>query len=55
MLQFRIVTEQLVAKIAGDIKIVKNIKVSFHYMDEDMEKKCIVSIILPRLEYEAVM
>jgi len=35
--------------------LLKNIRVAFHYLDEEMVKKLIVSMIRPRLEYAAVV
>ena len=35
--------------------LLKNIRVAFHYLDEEMVKKLIVSMIRPRLEYAVVV
>ena len=35
--------------------LLKNIRVAFHYLDEEMVKKLIVSLIRPRLEYAAIV
>ncbi|MPC94232.1 hypothetical protein E2C01_089394 [Portunus trituberculatus] len=35
--------------------MLTNIRVAFHYMDKDMMKKIITSMIHPRLEYAAVV
>ena len=45
-----------VNKIVGETyNLLKNIRVAFSYIDEDMMKKIIVTMIRPRLEYAAVV
>ena len=45
-----------IRKITGETyNILRNIKLAFNYIDEEMMKKLIVSIIRPRLEYAAVL
>ena len=36
-------------------RMVTNIRVAFHYMDKDMMKKILTSMVLPKLEYAAVV
>ena len=43
-------------KIVGEaFHLLKNIRVAFAYLDEDMMKKIIVTMIRPRLEYAAIV
>ena len=48
--------EKHINKIVGaTYRLLVNMRVAFHYMDVEMLRKLIVSIIRPRLEYAAVM
>ena len=55
------VTERLspevhVRKIAGEAyNLVRSIRTAFRYLDEDMIKRLIITMIRPRLEYAAVV
>ena len=43
-------------RIVGETySLLKNIRVAFIHIDENMMKKLIVAVILPRLEYAAVV
>ena len=48
--------EQHINKLLGSTyKMLANIRVAYHYMDKDMMKRILTSMIRPRLEYAAVM
>lgn len=48
--------EKHINKIVGETyNLLRNIRVAFTYMDEDMVRKFIVSMIRPRLEYAATV
>ena len=48
--------EQHINGICGSThRMLSNIRVAIHYMDKDMMKKIIATMILPRLEYAAVV
>ena len=48
--------EKHIRKITRETyKLLINIRVAFHYMDEEMMKKLILAVIRPRLEYAAVV
>lgn len=48
--------EKHINKITGETyNILRNMKLAFNYIDEDMMKKLIVSIIRPRLEYASLL
>ena len=48
--------EQHINKLLGSTyKMLANIRVAYHYMDKDMMKRILTSMIRPRLEYAAVV
>ena len=48
--------EKHVNKITGDTcQLLKNIRIAFKYLDEEMINKLIASLIRPKLEYAAVI
>ena len=48
--------EQHISQLFGSTyKILTSIRVAFHYMDKDMMRKILTSMIRPRLEYAAVV
>ena len=48
--------EKHISKITGETyNLLRNIKLAFSYIDEDMIKKLITSMIRPRLEYAALL
>ena len=56
VIQDTLTPEQHISEIFGKTyRMLTNVKVAFHYMDKDMMKKIIVTMIRPRLEYAAVV
>ena len=52
----RLWPEVHVRKIAGEAyNLVRSIRTAFRYLDEDMIKRLIITMIRPRLEYAAVV
>ena len=48
--------ESHIDRIFGETyNLLKNIRLAFHYMDKDMMKKLICTMIRPRLEYAGVI
>ena len=48
--------EKHIGKIFGDTyRMLRNIRVAFHYMDKEMMKKILTTMIRPKLEYAAVI
>ena len=48
--------EKHINRIVGETyNLVRNIKVAFRYLDEEMIKKLIVTMIRPKLEYAAII
>ena len=49
--------DQHINKLFGSTyrRMLANIRVAFHYMDKDMMKRILTSMIRPRLEYAAVV
>ena len=48
--------EKHINRIVGEsYNLLRNIKVAFHYSDEDMMRKLIVTMICPKLEYAAIV
>ncbi|MPD02924.1 hypothetical protein E2C01_098533 [Portunus trituberculatus] len=55
MIQENLSPEKHISKIFGrSYKMLTNIRVASQYMDKDMMKKIITSMIPPRLKYAAV-
>ena len=56
IIQDNLTPERHINKITGEAyNLIRNIKAAFTYMDEEMMKKLIVSMIRPKLEYAAVV
>ena len=48
--------EKYINEITGDTyQLLKNIRMAFKYLDEEMIKKLITSLIRPKLEYAAII
>ena len=56
VIQDNLSSEKLINRIFGDtFRMLRNIRMAFHFLDKDIMRKIITTIIRPKLEYAEII